>query len=51
MKFSTIVTVFGINTAFVYFGLKSVSLETMAAMALAFTVLTLGGLRLVRIRL
>ena len=50
MKLSMIMTVFGINASFLYFGLKSVSLETMLGLSLAFTVLTIGGLRMVRIR-
>ena len=50
MKLISFATVFAIHLSILNFGLRSVAVETMGILALAFTVLTIGGLRLVKLR-
>ncbi len=40
--------VFTINAAFLYFGLRPIPMEQLAIMALAFSVLTIGGMKMVK---
>lgn len=40
--------VFAINSAFLYFGLRPFPMDQLAILALAFSVLTLGGMKMVK---
>ena len=41
--------VFTVNSAFLYFGLRPFPMDQLAILALAFSVLTLGGMKMVKI--
>ena len=50
MNLKTFVVVVSIHMALIYAGLGSLPLVQMGALALAFTVLSVGGIRLLRLR-
>ncbi len=50
MKITSFILVFSIQMAFIYTGLKSLPLAQMGALALALTVLSMGGMKLLKVR-
>ena len=50
MKISSFILIFSVNMAFMYVGFKSLELEHVALMAGAFTTLSMGGFKLLKLR-
>lgn len=50
MRIGTFLLIFSVNMGFVYAGFKSLPVGQVAIMALAFTALSMGGFRLLKLR-
>ena len=50
MKIQSFLLIFSVNMAFMYLGFKALPLEQVALMAGAFTALSMGGFRLLKLR-
>ena len=50
MKVLTFLLIFSVNMGFIYAGFKSLPVEQVAFLALAFTALSMGGFRLLKLR-